>query len=189
MQQDTSLAWVYFIDDDVYARPEAIAQFLTGDHDDTAGSPGNASNGLVRGTFMCGSNGCGQGLCGGGGYAADRRAVEAMLSDGPLDFMQKQMENCNKCNRWADLAVFQFVLDKNITMGPLPGAYGWRMRKGEFDKSLERGSPEPLLYHYVQSEQQMSFLHSLFEPERRRDEPERLGAGVARAPALPLRPE
>lgn len=178
MQQDPSLAWAYFMDDDVYARPQAITQFLNGEHLKFGANESAviAPNGLARGTFNCGSDGCPLGLCGGGGYAADRRAVEAMLSNGPADFLRKQMENCNKCNRWADLAVSQSIIDNNITTDALPGAYGWRMHKSEFDKSLERGSPEPLLYHYIQNQQQMSFLHSLFEPERRQDESERQDA-------------
>lgn len=176
MQLDPSLAWAYFIDDDVYARPQAVARAL-GDQQG-ASAPSDAPNGVVRGYFMCGSATeegpvCTEGLCGGGGYAADRRAIAAMLSDGPAVFLQKQMDNCKKCNRWADLAVSQFAADKNITKRDLPGAYGWTMKKAEFDKSLERGSPEPLMYHYIQSEQQMSFLHSLFEPTRSGDEASR----------------
>lgn len=153
MQQDPSLGWVYFLDDDTYLRPATLATQLA----KLSPSPGH---GRVAGYWGCGSSGK-DGLCAGGGYAADREAISRMVNESPADFLREQMSYCSTCGQWADIAMSQIIKNRtSIDVEFIPGVYGWKLNKDDFYLSLH--SSEPVLYHYMTNEAEFQFLHTLF---------------------------
>lgn len=159
MQGNPTFQWAYFTDDDAYVRTDALEQALMRQPGDAEG------NGVVLGTFGCAGQSCRNGLCAGGGYGANVRAVERLMEESPSVLLQEQMENCARCGRWADVAMSQIFQNRKIEQRPLPGLNGFIRDKCDFDKSLVAN--EPLMYHYVRSWQQMEFLERLFLPQAR----------------------
>jgi len=154
MQQDKRFEWAYFVDDDTYVRPAALEQALA------SVPPNPAGKGQVLGNLGCRSEPC-SGICAGGGYAASRRAVELAVGADANAFLQEQMGNCRKCGRWADMAMSEIFHSRQIPITTIPGLYGWKLNKWDFDKTLALAN-QPLMYHYVQSESQMMVLDGLF---------------------------
>lgn len=161
MEQDPELGWVFLSDDDVYLRPQALAANLN-NYSAALGAEGSA-NGTVRGTWGCGTKepNC-DGLCAGGGYAADRKAVFSLLAGGAASFMREQMDSCSACSRWADIALSQLFKRRGIASVDFDGLYPWKLSKSSFDLSLASQDSPPLLYHYINQEPQFRFLHALF---------------------------
>mmetsp|Transcript_3208 Transcript_3208/g.9230 ORF Transcript_3208/g.9230 Transcript_3208/m.9230 type:complete len:345 (+) Transcript_3208:90-1124(+) len=153
MQQDPSIEWAYFIDDDVYVRPEALERALAHQEDPE-------DKGVVIGIYGCADRGC-SGLCGGGGYAASRRAIEKAIGGGEEQFQKAEMDSCNKCGMWSDIAITEIYRDKHIDLRSIGGLYPWKVKKGQFDQMLDM-QEEPITFHYVETQEQMEFLHSLF---------------------------
>jgi len=152
--EDPAIQWVYFTDDDAYIRPEAMKETLP-KYDDTV-------SGVALGNWGCQTDKCSGGLCAGGGYAANRAAVISLVGNSSANFLREQMQNCNKCNKWADVALTQAIEARNIKKVAIPGLYGWALKKELFDQSLAPNGPQPLMYHYIRTQQQMEFLHNLF---------------------------
>jgi len=157
MQQSPgAFDWAYLVDDDVYVRPGTLTKFLA-----LQRPPVNAS-GRVLGNFDCVTDACKGGLCGGSGYAADASAVPVLVGSDAAGFLSEQMQNCQKCGRWADVGLSRFFYERPLELRPLYGTYANRLRKPCFDDSLTNLEHEPLMYHYIKSESQMQFLHKLF---------------------------
>merc|ERR1719401_3115528 len=53
-------------------------------------------------------------------------------------------------------------MKRHVALRRLHGLYGAKLYKDTFDKSLSRGDVEPIMYHYINSQRQMSMLHGLF---------------------------
>jgi len=153
MKSTGAFEWAYLVDDDVYVRPDAMRTYLAQQKDAGRG-------GRVFGLFGCHTDKCKDGLCGGGGYAADLAAMTAIVGDSPLKFVKNQMKNCHKCEGWADVALAMIFHKKGLITEHLPGANGWRNSKTCFDEGLVKR--EPLMYHYIKTEGQMKFLNELF---------------------------
>lgn len=153
MQVNKDLDWAYFTDDDAYVRSSALAEAVL--KQDPVGN----GNGVMLGTFGCGTQDCSGGLCGGGGYAASRQAISALVGNSPANFLREQMAGCHACERWADIALSKVATSRSIKFTPFDGFKGWQMKEGDFRKSLLQN---PLMYHYIQKEGEMNFLHALF---------------------------
>jgi len=153
LSQDPSYEMVYFIDDDAYVVPQnmesELGQLL----------PDTTPSGSVFGIWGCAAKECVLGLCGGGGYGATSRAVKSLVGQSAANFLREQMNNCNKCDKWADLALAQCFDARKINKVKLDRTYGWRLKKDDFDKSLKT---KPLLYHYIQQQNQMYALDKIF---------------------------
>jgi len=150
------LGWAYLTDDDAFVRPLAMTRRLTE-------FPPSTGKGHVLGIFGCGSGGaCEDGLCGGGGYAAQAQALSALVGTDSSSFVRDQMRNCERCGRWADLALSRIFYERALEVGGLQGLNGWRLKKPCFDEDLAATDHEPLQYHYITTESQMRLLHELF---------------------------
>jgi len=158
MKMDGSFQWTYFTDDDAYVRGGQLENALVSQQPPIAGT-----HGLILGNFGCVANGCKPGLCAGGGYAASSAAVDSLVNDNITAFLEEEMQNCGRCERWADIALSQIFSRRGLEMRALQGLNGWQMSKSCFQKDLTSGNG-PLMYHYVRSWNQMDFLHRLFLP-------------------------
>jgi len=158
MKMDRSFQWTYFTDDDAYVRVGQMENALVSQQPPVAGT-----HGLILGNFGCVAKGCLPGLCAGGGYAASSAAVDRLVNNNVQAFLGEEMQNCARCDRWADIALSQIFHRRGLEMRPLPGLNGWEMSKPCFEKDLtsENG---PLMYHYINSWGQMDLLHRLFLP-------------------------
>lgn len=156
MESNPKLKWAFFSDDDVYLRPSAVA---------TALRSYETSQPLALGIFGCSTAGGCQGLCGGGGFAMNRAAVQRMADEDPVTFLQEEMGYCQKCEKWADQAISMIWRDKGVEMRQLPGLHGWKMKDTDFQEQLSNGSPN-LLFHYQPNINQMESLHELFTGEK-----------------------
>eukprot|EP00929_Paragymnodinium_shiwhaense_P015948 TRINITY_DN124049_c0_g1_i1.p1 TRINITY_DN124049_c0_g1~~TRINITY_DN124049_c0_g1_i1.p1 ORF type:complete len:397 (-),score=77.23 TRINITY_DN124049_c0_g1_i1:111-1301(-) len=158
MKKNPSLQWMYYSDDDAYVRPDAVQQVLA--KEDHSGGNGK---GVVYGVLGCTTKKCGNGICGGGGFAASRAAVTSLVeSDGAANFLRKMMQTCSVCEEWSDVSVAQLIQQHSIKLSSLAGLYGWRLDKAHFDDSLKTKDSGPLMYHYIQSQGQMEFLQAIF---------------------------
>jgi len=155
MRQNGAFGWAYFMDDDAYVRPGAMSRHLLSQGPSTG-------SGLVLGIFGCTTDACQDGLCGGGGYAADAKAVSTLVGSDARAFLQDQLRSCDKCSGWADVALSRLFYDRALEVRHLEGVHGWRLKKPCFDDSLTDMEHEPLMYHYITSETQMQLLHMLF---------------------------
>jgi len=165
-ERDSRLQWVYFSDDDAYVRTDAMAEALAiAELEASASAPVDRA-GLVFGNWGCQTETCqSPSLCAGGGYAADRRAVMTLVGDSAADFLTDQMRNCRKCERWADIALTGIMQERHLVMRSLAGLFGWRLTKVDLDKSMADERDEPLMYHYIRTDNQMRLLHAVFAPQ------------------------
>jgi len=153
MKSSGTFKWSYLVDDDVYVRSDAMGAYLARQSDASI-------DGLVFGRFGCGTQKCSGGLCGGGGYAANLAAMNAVVGDSPVTFVKDQMKQCHRCEGWADVAMAMIFRERGLRTENLPGANGWLNSKTCFDQELAHG--EPLMYHYITRPGQMKFLNALF---------------------------
>lgn len=157
MEQNPNLKWAFFSDDDVYLRPSAIASALR----TQKVAPEKP---LALGIFGCTTPGGCSGLCGGGGFAVNRAALQRLAGKDPVSFLNEEMSMCMKCDRWADQAISMVWLDKGVEMRQLEGLNGWMMKEDQFLTQLNRG--QTLLFHYQRTKNQMEALHEMFTHER-----------------------
>jgi len=169
MQRDRTLQWAFFTDDDAYIRPGAMESALRRHTQEVGG------HGVVLGTWGCVAGSCNAGLCAGGGYAASFEAVEQLVGGNVDGFLEEQMHNCARCERWADVSLSQIFVKRGLVQRQLLGLNGWQLSKTCFDAGLASNGSEPLLYHYMGSWNQMEFLHRLFSPSAKQ-EPANFGA-------------
>jgi len=154
MEEDHSVQWAYFVDDDAYVRPEVLEQALAKETD-------LEDRGVALGNLGCTTPLCSFSICAGGGYAANRRAIYKAIGDSDTTLQASEMVNCARCDRWADAAMTQVFLEKKIELRPLQGLNGWKLTKTKFDHSVQ-AEFEPIMYHYIQTQSQMQFLHHMF---------------------------
>jgi len=157
MQRNSKLKWAFFSDDDVYLRPPAIASALR-EHGASPETP------LALGIFGCATAGGCSGLCGGGGFAMNRAAVQLLAAKDPVGFLNEEMNSCRKCDGWADQALSTLWRDKGIEMRQLEGLNAWRMPQDKFMSQLKKG--QTLLFHYQKTKSQMEVLHEIFTQEK-----------------------
>jgi len=157
MQKNQKLKWAFFSDDDVYLRPAAIASVLQ-TQETSAEKP------LALGIFGCNTPGGCSGLCGGGGFAMNRAAVQRLAAEDPVSFLNAEMSQCQKCDRWADQAISMVWKDRGVEMRQLEGLNGWMMKEDQFISTLNNG--QTLLFHYQRTKNQMEALHEIFTHER-----------------------
>lgn len=157
MEQNPKLKWAFFSDDDVYLRPAAITSALK-QHEDSNEKP------LALGIFGCSTPGGCSGLCGGGGFAVNRAALQRLAGKDPVAFLNEEMSMCMKCDQWADQAISMVWASKGIEMLQLPGLNGWFMKEDQFVNQLSSG--QSLLFHYQRTKNQMEALHEMFTHER-----------------------
>jgi len=155
MERDPALQWAFFSDDDVYLLPEIVAEVLR--------NVDNAHIPQALGSFGCKTpTGC-TGLCGGGGFAINRAALDRLAGKNPEEFLQHEMQYCSKCQRWADQAISMVWADKGIAMRQLGGLNGWILSESDFKAQLQRGN---LLFHYQRTKHQMEFMHEIFTGQK-----------------------
>jgi len=158
MERDRTFQWAYFVDDDAYVRTSTLEHALGSQQPE-------GKHGVVLGTWGCAAHGKCPGMCAGGGYAASFNALHAAVGGSSEKFLQEQMSFCADCERWADIALTQVYKEHGTEHRKLPGLNGWKLSKADFDRSLQMGRPEPLMYHYISSWNQMDMLHRLFHSE------------------------
>jgi len=161
MEKDPSLEWAFFSDDDVYLQPNAVAAAVRAEakkYKDLAGKP------LAFGIFGCGTRTC-SGLCGGGGFALNRLALQALAQDNPAKLLNEEMAYCTQCEEWADQASSMLWKEKGITLKTMKGLNGWFMEEDVFKRQLKPGGSR-LLYHYMHTANQMQVMHELFTGEK-----------------------
>jgi len=157
MEQNPKLKWAFFSDDDVYLRPGAIASVLR-THEASPEKP------LALGIFGCNTPGGCTGLCGGGGFAMNRAALQRLAGKDPVSFLNAEMSQCMKCDKWADQAISMVWADRGVEMQQLQGLNGWMMKEDQFINTLNNG--DSLLFHYQRTKNQMEALHEIFTHER-----------------------
>lgn len=155
LAQDPTFKWAFFSDDDAYLRPGAFQVELSL-------HPKSQGPGSVVGTWGCGTELCPNGLCAGGGYGASSEALRALVGASSAGFLREQMRHCQRCDRWADVALSRIFDDRGLERRPQPGLYGWKLSKEQFDQTLADAEHPPLLYHYIQTKDQMEVLDALF---------------------------
>jgi len=158
LQQQPSLNWAYIVDDDAYVRPSAMEAKLKG-----IDPIGDHGRGTMAATLGCVTKNCQTGICGGGGIALSREALDSLIGDSPAAYFKQHMETCDRCEMWGDVTLGTQAFEHSISMVQLEGTNAWTMNKQLFDTQLqEADTQEPLMYHYIKSEGQMRFLHHLF---------------------------
>lgn len=157
MQNNPKLKWAFFSDDDVYLRPAAIASALQAQE-------ASADKPLALGIFGCNTPGGCSGLCGGGGFAMNRAALQRLAANDPVSFINAEMNQCRKCDQWADQAISMVWKDRGVEMHQLEGLNGWMMKEDQFISTLNHGAT--LLFHYQRTKNQMEALHEIFTHER-----------------------
>lgn len=163
MMQNPALKWAFFSDDDVYLLPGPVAAALR-EHDRAEAAAGKANHPQALGIFGCNTpTGC-QGLCGGGGFAMNRAAVQRLAGGDPAAFLNEEMQQCGKCQKWADQAISMIWKDKGVEMQQLPGLNGWIMKEDDFKTVLGRGGN--LLFHYEKNPHQLEALHEIFTGQK-----------------------
>lgn len=179
MMHNPFFKWAMFVDDDVYVRPEAVERLLFDQPPDEAG------NGVILGTWGCVTKPCSPGLCGGGGFAADRNSLRHLVAGKPAVMVHEQMMSCARCEHnsgsGTDVAIARLFDARRLERRRLPGTYPWQLKKACFDLSLTPRAPSPLLYHYMNSQSKMYFLHKLFNMQNASsdDKPESTNASCA----------
>jgi hypothetical protein len=167
LHRDPGLEWVYLADDDSYIRAAQLEQALL---KQLPTRPRN--RGVVLGNYDCATTGCSNSLCGGAGYAANRWAIDILVSGDPAGFVQETMNNCQRCGGdisnksqglWGDAALTEVIKQRGIEQRTLDGAYGWLLDKSCLEFSLEN-EKEPLMYHMIRTKSQMEMLERLFAP-------------------------
>jgi len=168
LRHNPNLEWAYFGDDDAYIRTAAFERAALQQTD-------RAGVGVVLGgAFGCATTNCLNVLCGGGGFAANRRALELMVGDDPYGFVREEVRRCVQCGPpfgdtkkgdgafpFADAGMSDLIRSRGIEQRWMPGVYPWNLEKSCFDRSLS--SPdEPLVYHAMRTKRQFEVLHRLF---------------------------
>lgn len=162
MQKNPSLQWMFYADDDAYVRTDAVQKKLAKKNPN-----GTHGKGAVYAIEGCATKKCGSGICGGGGFAASRLAIQSLVQhDGAANLLRQQMHTCNVCEEWADISVAKLMEHHNVTLRPLKGLYAWQLNKTAFDKTLDGENAEPLMFHYIKTKGQMNFLQALFHGGR-----------------------
>jgi len=157
MEKNPKLKWAFFSDDDVYLRPAAVATALH--------AKPSSDKPVAFGVFGCSTPGGCAGLCGGGGFALSKAAVNKMAAKDPAAFLEEQMSMCGKCDRWADQAISMVWKDKGVEMQQMEGLNGWQMKEDDFKAQLTNGNPN-LLFHYEKTPNQLKALHEIFGGKR-----------------------
>jgi hypothetical protein len=166
MQQNPNLQWGYFHDDDAYIRTDALeATLLSQSQSITAHQAV-----VLAADFDCASVHCSNFLCGGGGFAANRQAIEAMVGSDTSGFKKENMRRCRQCGAttdgtgrgpWPDAGIGEIFKARGLERRVLPGLHPWLLEKSCFDFSL-RSEVEPLVYHPMRTQPQFDTLHRLF---------------------------
>lgn len=172
------LSWAYFTDDDAYVVVKHIVAGLRSKKKHAK---------TMLGIFGCAVRNVCAGLCGGGGFAMSREALEAMVGHPkPMAFqafIDEFDSYCVRCDMWGDQAVSAMAQQRRISQVEWPGLHGWLMKKRDFTQDLGVSQrvpvigrpwltdrePEPqlpLMYHYIREEAQFRFLHRLFGPSK-----------------------
>jgi len=142
--------WVQFVDDDVYLLPDNLQRMIQELATTGEGSP------IVHAINACIHEAC-RGICGGGGYLMNRRAVftvEEGRNRTAFSSLRKEIDQYDEpCGRCGDLAIARIMADRNITIRSYPHeAFVWKFDESKspngLDESLRRTNPPPWLYHY-----------------------------------------
>lgn len=164
---------MYVIDDDVYLQVANLKEVMKRSLLDTQAA---ALTGF--GLFGCGLPCCDEhnpatvkGFCGGGGFGLTQRAALSLMKDGGLTF----------ANRFLKLALEMVQSRQTILSEPLPredvlvgamwmiggvnitdpgGLYGWPMALSDIYEALQKTSPLPVLFHYVDAHAKSS-IHAV----------------------------
>lgn len=150
MASEPDISWAYLADDDAYVRVDMVREMVAvhSDPEDT---------GVALGILGCGDAKCG-GFCGGGGVAMNRVAVYKAVRFKLREVESEAVAWCHKCSMWADLAITNMFTSAGVDVRKQDNLRGWRLKKKEFEASLRSA----IMYHYIKTHAQMSFLHGIF---------------------------
>jgi len=156
--------WVIVAGSDNYVFPRNLEQRLESE---------DSKKAQILGIYGCGGDFCEDhktGLCGGGGYAISRRALDKMVGQGAsasMDFIQESMHTASTVSGyWSDQVTSCIARRNGVKEVDLPGLYGWRLGpEDSFDEETYKTKimatdPKPFTFHYVHPHE-MHQLHKL----------------------------
>jgi len=160
--------WVIVVGSDNYVFPRSLEKRLKLE---------NPRKAQILGIYGCGD---GQfcedhksGLCGGGGYAISRGALDEMVGKGKSasqDFIQESMHTASTVGGyWSDQVTSCIARRHGVKEVQLEGLYGWKLcPEGKTDCSFDEeiykerimALPKPLTFHYMKPDA-MRRLHEM----------------------------
>jgi len=169
--------WVVVVGSDNYVLPRNIEEQL---------EKADKTTPQILGIFGCGG---GQfcedhkgGLCGGGGYAISRGALDKMVGQGEEaseNFIKESMNTASTVSGyWSDQVTSCIARRHGVQEVQLAGLYGWKLcpsgHDGEacaFDDALYRkkilsSNPKPLTFHYIEPNEMRSIHNIVKSPQQ-----------------------
>lgn len=156
------LEWLFVGDDDLYVHTKNLARAL---------QSYDSSKRQILGIPGCGD----YGLCGGGGYAISRAALDKFISGDPERFVSNFMDIGESWVRegkypWSDQITAKLSKMYGIEIRNLPGLYGWKFKNNiERERAISSQLIPLLSSHYVDSTD-MLFLGKYFKSKTRKRE-------------------
>lgn len=134
--------WAFFVDDDVYARPELVRQVI-GTHAATHGNMAAlGTTGCVTGNFLNQIHG----FCGGGGYALSRAAIEHMLAK--PNFEQRYHRHCKR-TQFCDITTAALAVEAGVALMTSNAFHPWGLDKSpaKVEALIREGGVATLHYY------------------------------------------
>jgi len=150
--------WVVVVGSDNYVFPRHMEERLARE---------NAADPQILAIFGCGAGEYCEdhkgGLCGGGGYAISRGALDKMVGQAPKashNFIQESMDTAKSvCGYWSDQVTSCIARRRGVKEVQLEGLYAWQLCSPgvwacDFNPSIYRNkmlssSPKALTFHYI----------------------------------------
>lgn len=166
--------WVVVVGSDNYVFPRNVEERLQSESPDKA---------QILGIFGCGGGKFCEdhksGLCGGGGYAISRGALDKMVGkakDASHKFIQESMITASTVSGyWSDQVTACIARRRGVEEVQLAGLYGWRLCQPgvmscPFDEAVYRkkilsSSPKSLTFHYIMPNE-MHKIHEMVKDAR-----------------------
>lgn len=147
--------WIFVADDDTYVNAPGVRTMLAAHY--------AKDQKVMLGFLGCRSdNGQCSGLCGGGGYAINRRAAEALVDKAPLGgFVKEYVSQCqDRCQRWGDMSISELGKKRGAELRQLEGGlYAWNVEPQKLEGTLRDCTNVPLTYHYLRSVSEYARIH------------------------------
>ena len=118
--------WAFILDDDVYVYPDKVRSIINKYKD---------NYNVALGTSGCESNGV-EGLCGGGGYAFSKQALQKIVGKDKNDvlkyesFLEEYKISCEK-TKFHDITMGELATKNNIEIIDIPEFKPWGIDKDE----------------------------------------------------------
>jgi len=168
--------WVVVVGSDNYVFPRRFDQVL--EHTDATVPQILAIWGCGEGKYCEDHK---SGICGGGGYAISRAALDAMVGSevGASRFVQLSMHDAATIGGgWSDQVTSCIARRHGVKQVPLAGLYGWKLcepgvtgcpfNEAGYRQRALSDSPRALTFHYIEP-QDMHRIHDIVQNSGNRD--------------------